>query len=116
MEVASINAQQPNVAGADSQLESITFVLLNGTDTSGLTLVYEEELLQQVPNAIIRDRGNTLADDTYADTIIIDVTGERGQQAQALADTLGISVASNIPPDEDAPDADFLIILGEDQE
>jgi hypothetical protein len=125
LEVASINppqaqsSQSAQVAGAQTQNAQqpsgpMTFALLNGTGKTGLTVTYEQELKSKIPTSTITERGNAKAS-TYTETILVDVTGKRGAEAQALAKTLNITY-SPLPAGEVSPvGADFLVIVGGDK-
>lgn len=91
---------------------SYTFSLLNATLVKGLAATYEPTLLSKVPGARVVARGNAKGD--YAKSLLVDVAGTHKAEVSALAQTLGLSVAS-MPAGESTPSADFLIILGADQ-
>lgn len=87
--------------------------LYNGTQTVGLTREYEITLKSSFPNAVIVTRDSASRTD-YAQSLVIDLTGEKATQARAIAQTLGFAVSA-LPEGETAsPGAEFLIILGND--
>lgn len=85
--------------------------LRNGTATAGLTTRFEEVLKQGLPKIEVTSRDNAKKT-TYIDSLVIDLTGSRGSDAQKLATTIGGKVAT-LPADETKPEgAEFLIIIG----
>lgn len=118
IEVAPINIGESEVV-ADSatptpSLAPLRLALYNGTTVSGLTKKLEEELKQQVPSATVVAKENA-KNTTYKDTLVIDLTGNRGSEAQQIAELLGGSV-QELPENENRPtDADILVIIGEDK-
>lgn len=118
VEVASINppTNQGTPSAETAQSPSpISIILYNGAGKTGLTLSYEEQLKTKVPNAEVTDRKNARSTN-YQETIIVDLTGVKSKEAAALAQTLGIKTAT-LPDGETKPEgADFLIIVGADQQ
>lgn len=116
IEVAPINLgseSSPSAAATTPAPTRVRFVLYNGTSVVGLTKKYEPELLAKVAGAVVVDRDNAKKQD-YQTSLLVDLTGQKAEEAKALADSLGIS-AGLLPAGEATPAADFLIILGEDQ-
>ncbi len=116
IEVAPITIGPVNSTTVSGQVAQtpLRLVLYNGTTIIGLTKKYETELKTKVPGAVVVDRDNAKKQD-YAKTMLIDLTGTRKDQAQTLAQALGISL-SELPLGETKPSAaDFLIILGADK-
>ena len=102
-----------NISG-QLQATSANFALYNGTGITGLTKTFEEQFTQAVTGATIVSRVNAAKND-YGETILIDLTGQRGDEANRMAQALGIKVAS-LPEGENKPEgADFLIIVGKDK-
>jgi len=96
------------------QTTSVKVAILNGTTTVGLTRTYETELKTKAPGVQVVLRDNAKKQD-YTKTILMDITGSKGADAAALAQSLGISV-EKLPEGENASvSADFLIIVGEDK-
>ncbi|MEX1997852.1 MAG: hypothetical protein WEA04_04235 [Candidatus Andersenbacteria bacterium] len=108
IEVATLNL---NTA---AQNLTANVALRNGTDISGLTLTLEDSLKTAAPKLTITVRDNAKRTD-FSQTIIIDLTGNRGQDAQNLAALLSARVGE-LPEGEDRPEgADFLILIGRDK-
>jgi len=102
-----------NISG-QPQVASANFALYNGTGITGLIKTFEDQLKQAVPSGNIVVRVNAAKTD-YAETIIVDLTGNRGNDATSIAQALGIKVGS-LPEGEEKPEgADFLIIVGKDK-
>lgn len=99
-------------------LSAVKFILLNGTEISGLTKKYESELEQKLPQAEVVDRDNAV-NRNYNKTLLIALKSNNQDQANSLAKTLAIELAT-LPANETATSsaggsADFLIIVGEDK-
>lgn len=94
-----------------------TMILLNGTTKVGATNTYEKVIKTKVPTAAIVDK-DSAKNSNYTNTILVDVTGSKKTQAEYLAKTLGI-ILSTLPSGEtkpSSPSADFLIIVGADNQ
>ncbi len=114
LNVAPVNIGAQATESAQTQTQ-VRFVLLNGTSKTGLTRSYEGTIASKVPGAQIVDRDNAKKND-YKTSLLVDLSGNKGAQAAELARTLGLT-SGTLPQGEDAPQgADFLIILGQDQE
>jgi len=120
IDVAPINiSTQSATATASASTVSPTpqmvkFFLLNGTSKVGLTKTYEETLKKAIPDAVVVDRDNAKKND-YAKTILIDISGTKGKEADQISKLLGIPV-EKLPAGEEKPvNADFLIIIGSDK-
>ncbi len=112
LNVAPVNIGTQSAVVAEA---APTFVLYNGTSITGLTKKYETELKSKIPNAVIVDRDNAKSTSVES-TILVLLNKEMSLQADKLAQELGISIAP-LPDGETAPKAaDFLIIVGKDNE
>lgn len=89
---------------------SAKFMLLNGTQTVGLTKTYETELKAKIPGAEVLDRDN--AKGSYEKSVLVSLTGS--SRAGEYASLLGFTLTP-LPAGEATSSADFLIILGEDK-
>lgn len=115
IEVAPVNLGQANATGsAEANNPTFTTVLLNGAGITGLTKKYSTELTTKVPQLNVINQGNAKKSD-YSKTILVDVSGDKGQLATQIGQILGISVGS-LPNGEATPSADFLIIVGNDKQ
>ena len=91
-------------------LSKSKIILWNGTTTTGLTNTAEKALTDKSVDFELVSRGN--ADEKYDDTIVVDLSGERKDEAGAIAKALGGTVGS-LPAGETGPkDAEILVILG----
>ena len=111
VEVGSVNIQE-EVEGDSTEAQN-RFVLLNGTQTTGLTNTMESDLTKVVPEAVVVSKANAASLD-YERSLLVNL-GTSSDQAEQLADDLGIELAT-LPEGERRPeDADFLIIVGSDR-
>jgi hypothetical protein len=111
VEVGSVNIQE-EVEGESTEAQN-RFVLLNGTQTAGLTNTMESDLIRVVPEAVIVSKANATNLD-YEKSLLVNL-GATSDQAEQMADDLGIELAT-LPEGERRPeDADFLIIVGSDR-
>lgn len=116
VDVAPVRSIEREATPAARILETktkIPVVLLNGTETIGLTYKVEVVLLAKHKNLEIEDRKSAVRKN-YEKTLVVDLTGQNRDSAQEIAQSLGAEV-SDLPQDESAPAADFLIIVGRDQ-
>jgi len=93
---------------------NLKVILYNGTNITGLTKNYEELLKEKIPNVTVTDKDVAKKRD-YPETLLVDIKGNKKEQAELLANILEIKLES-MPNEESAsPSADFLIILGANQ-
>lgn len=115
--VSAASATQTTPAPTNAQSETPAeltgrIAIRNGTTITGLARTFETKLVSEFPSITISERGNANAR-TYQNTQIIDVSGNRAADAQRIALAMGGTIAS-LPAGENAPIADFLVILGQD--
>jgi hypothetical protein len=114
VEVGTVNIDQGGEVESIEKEEKASFVILNGTDTPGLTKVMEDDIIAIVPGAEIVKRANAASID-YQKTLVIDVAGENKELADELAEKLKAET-SDLPDGEAEPgDVSFVIIVGEDR-
>jgi hypothetical protein len=104
IEVAPINL-------AAEETSPVTVAYYNGTLTTGLALNAEklvEENFSNFQTAVV----SAAAHSDYKTTLVIDLSGQHGEEAAELAAFLNGTVAS-MPADENVPTADILIIYGQ---
>lgn len=94
--------------------KTLGFVLFNGTNVTGLTKKYDSQLKEKIPSAEVLDRDNAKKKD-YEKSLLIDLKGTRAEQVIEFAKLLNLEV-SQLPEGETKPEADFLIILGNDKQ
>ena len=117
IEVAPVNLGNTQVATATATvtptLKTYNIVLYNGTTTVGLTATVQQDLYSKTKEFNVVDRDNAFSN-TYSDTLVIDFIGN-ATVAKNLVDFVGGRIAS-LPDGEKKPEnADFLVILGADQ-
>ncbi len=117
IDVAPVNFQDTNsqatITASSSASAPLKALLLNGTDTIGLTTKAESILKSKVSNAVVVDRDNAKKR-TYEKTVVVDIKGSNNNGANTLAKAIGGTVSS-LPAGEATPlNADFVIILGTD--
>ncbi len=103
------SSQTGQVAGAQTN-QKLRFAIFNGTNTTGLARKYQKEVETKVQNSQVATVGDAKSKDV-AKTFIVSISG---QDASGISQTLGID-KGNLPDGEQKPDADFLIILGQDK-
>lgn len=93
------------------ETKSLKVVLYNGTNTSGLTHVTENNLKESHKEFEVVKKANAARND-YEKSIVVDLTGSNSQITASLASEFG-GEATALPEGETAPEgADILIILG----
>lgn len=120
IEVAPVNISsasagttaQNRVVAPTPTITPYTMVILNGTTIVGLTNKYQETIKETGEPITILDRDNA-KDRGYESSILVDISGDKSDVAERLAQELNISTGS-LPAGESAPKADFVIILGTD--
>jgi len=110
---------QPSPSSAP-EVEEVTpapitaqIVLLNGSQTSGVTLGVQQQLLETFPELQILDRISAAQSD-YDQTLVIDLSGNNAADAQRLAELLDASLGT-LSESERRPEADIVILIGNDR-
>lgn len=109
-------SQEPPTTPAISPTEPsptsapVKAVILNGTKTAGLAKTAGSELKSAGIN-IAATTGNAVED--HDATIVVDITGKNNSLAAQISKSLGGKVGS-LPEGEQKPQAEILIILGQD--
>lgn len=108
---ASPNPTTTPVATAVPLAKMMKVFILNGTNMVGATKSIESILEEKYTN--IEIVGRTVANKTdYQDTLVVDLSGNRGEEAQKIAQDLGVEVGK-FPEGETTPaNTDVLIIIG----
>jgi len=118
IEVSPINLDafqqpgQPTKAVISPTPAPAKVIILNGTNTIGLTNVAEKKLKDKMPNITIADKDNANKKD-YTKTFVSFTSDIQKATATQIASILGGEVVP-IPKDEQNSKADILIILGKD--
>lgn len=116
IEVAPINigSSEASTNSTSPAPEPLRLALYNGTTVSGLTKKSEEEIKQQLP-AITVVAKETANSTNYKTTLVIDLTGTRGDDVKRIIALFGGSVGG-LPESEKKPaGADILVIIGQDK-
>jgi hypothetical protein len=92
------------------QPQTIKVAIYNGTNQEEVATKVEESIKKAAGASIITSMADAKTKD-YANTLVIDVTGNNTQSTEDVAKFLGAEV-STLPAGETAPDADILIIVG----
>ncbi|MBI5613996.1 LytR C-terminal domain-containing protein [Candidatus Gottesmanbacteria bacterium] len=102
-------------ATPSGQISQSRVVLRNATTVAGLAKKYEVELKSKASFATVVDRETSVNQDVTK-TILVDLSGAKGQAAQDLAKALGLSL-TDLPKNEGRPQAsaEYLILLGTDK-
>jgi len=104
-------SQTQTAAPAVASTAQVSVALYNGTGITGLTKKAEEKIAG-IGDTNVVARTNAAKND-YAKTLVVDLTGKNDQLAAELAGSLGGEVAQ-LPAGEAKPEADILIIAGQD--
>jgi len=104
-------SQTQTVAPVAASGAQISVALYNGAGITGLTKKAEEKIAG-IGDINVVARTNAAKND-YTKTLVVDLTGKNGQLAAELAGSLGGEVAQ-LPAGEAKPEADILIIAGQD--
>lgn len=91
-------------------LDALTVAYYNGTETAGFSEQVEEMVKSTYPDYQTTDITDASRKD-YTGTIVIDLVGNRSQEAADIANLLSGEVGG-LPVGETRPDADILIISG----
>jgi len=110
IEVAPVFTDETQQAAASGAITANPrVVILNGTTTTGITNSAETKIKDKMPNVEILTKANAKKTD-YTKTIVVDLTGNMGDQAKSIAVAVGGEVGL-LPTGEDKPDADILVIV-----
>jgi len=90
--------------------KTFRIALYNGTGTTGLTVKAEERLKEAIESIDVVKRENAQKKD-YEKSLVADISGDCGDQAQAVARLFSAEVGE-LPNGEEVPDADIVVILG----
>lgn len=90
-----------------------TLAMYNGAKTLGLTYKVEDQIKGSFSNIDMAKKQPASRTD-YAKTLIVDVSGKYSSIANDVAKNLSAEVTS-LPEGEVKPDADILVIIGEDK-
>jgi len=89
--------------------QNIKVALLNGTNTDGLTNTAEINIKNKIANVEVVSKEKASRSD-YTNTIVVDINGNKADQAKAIAEAVGGKVGS-LPAGEAKSDADILVIV-----
>ena len=88
----------------------VKIALYNGSTLVGATATVEAKLTSHFPDYQVVSKTGAQRR-TYDQTLVVDVKGNKRQQAQSIADFLG-GVVALLPPGEATPGAEIMIIVG----
>lgn len=100
-------AQAPTVSGRP------TLAMYNGAKTLGLTYKVEDQIKASFENIDMAKKQPASKTD-YTKTVVVDVSGKYSSVANDVAQKLSAEVKT-LPDGETKPDADILVIVGEDK-
>jgi hypothetical protein len=100
--------QQPTPT--TQQPTNLRVAIYNGTTTPKLANTVEKAVTESMAYVTVTTKDNAKNQD-YNQSIVVDLTGARGEQAKTLATLVNGNVAA-FPSGETRPDADILIIIG----
>jgi len=106
MPIALDNQQNANKGATTA---NIKIALYNGSTTEGITNTAETNIKNKIVNSEISAKEKASKTD-YKESIVVDISGSKADQAKAIADVVGGTVGA-LPGGEKKPDADILVIL-----
>ena len=112
VEVGTVNINDQGEEEISEDVEVISFLLLNGTQSDTVIDDVENSIKEAYQDAIF-ERSNSL--NVYNQSIIVDVIGDKNDQAQQLSTDLGISLGNLPAAEEIAEGVDIVIIIGADR-
>lgn len=114
IDVGFINGANPTSSPTSAPTpitKTMKVFIFNGTNIVGATKHFEAELLRLYTDVQILGRASATKTE-YTDSILIDLTGSRAEDATRIATDLGITVGT-LPEGEKAPEgSDFLLLVG----
>jgi hypothetical protein len=99
-----------NTPAQQTQPTNLRIAIYNGTTTPKLANTAEKAITQSMAYVTVTTKDNA-KNQEYNQSIVVDLTGARGEQAKTLA-TLVNGNVTTFPSGETRPDADILIIIG----
>lgn len=108
--VAPITINAKSATTTTTVSATLRIAYMNGTNEVGLSGATEKIVQQRYPTYQTAVLTNA-AKKNYTKTLVVDLSGTRAAETNALADLLHGNVSA-LPPGESAPDADVLIIAG----
>jgi len=116
VEVGTINVEKEGEEGEVAGLatEAVTVALLNGTKTGGATEAVEDKLGEVMPEAQIKVK-TSAAKTNYDKSLVVDMTGEKGEVAEALAEELGMEVGELPEGEREREGIEIVVIVGKDK-
>lgn len=114
IEVGPININTPEklppLPKTTTEPISLRVAIYNGTQINGLASDTEAQINAVFPSYKVVIKAN--AKQKYSATFVIDLTGTHLSEAEAVAKSVG-GMIQETPKNEEMPDADILIILGQ---
>lgn len=107
----NIGNQQLTISGVDEK-NPLKVALVNGTKNNGLADEMEKRMNEKNILGLKVALKATAKSDSYAKTLVIDITGKMGKQATEMAQLVGGVVATE--SGEINPKADIMVIIGAD--
>ncbi len=115
VEVGTINVERDGegeVAGLTT--EAMAVALLNGTKTGGATEAVETKLGEVMPEAQIKLKTSAARTD-YDKSVVVDMTGEKGEVVEALAKELEMEVGELPEGERERAGIEVMVIVGQDK-
>lgn len=111
IEVMPLALDNTQNATSGATTETIKVALINGTTIDGLTNTAEINIKNKIANVEIISKDKAVKTD-YKSTVVVDINGNKAEQAGAIADAVGGKVGS-LPAGETKPSADILVIVAQ---
>lgn len=104
-------ASEQNISQEKSgeTFKNVKVAVFNGSGVKGKASEIADKITS-LSGFEISEKSNAKA--TYDTTVVIDLSGSNGDQAQKIADIFGGKVITEIPADETRPEADILVLGG----
>lgn len=113
VEVGTVNIGNQTSGKETAVPAGAKIALLNGTKSGSANEAAERKLKEVLPEVQVAVRGSAVGSE-YGKTIVIDVSGTRGEEAKTIAAKLGAE-AGTMPAGEQAPSGvEFVIVVGAD--
>lgn len=116
VEGAADEAEAPGVEASPSAepgLRAYSFAVRNGAGISGIAGQFAKSVKEKLARATVVETTNAQKSD-YEESRLVSFVDDRAE-AEGVAAVLGIALG-DLPEDEAQPEADFLVIVGRDQE
>jgi hypothetical protein len=106
---------QPSVAGSattSAQLQEAKLAIYNSTDTAGLASVAQQKVNSEMPGLLTVAKKNSKV--SFEKSLVVILSPGAKNLGTQLAGLFSAEVATEMPKDEVRPEADLVLIVGQD--